>query len=344
MPLAAMLIGGVCESMPLIVPNLKQSIGSLALYCLGGFAYRHALPNAVKSDLMSKTPHSPSATAKPGLLWEDRQISVSAPSGENLLKVRIYGRPQRGKVLPLVLHFHGGAFVAGKLENGMCVASLLAATGAVVVSLEYPLAPVHPFPHAVEAGYAALVWAGKFRRKLAGHQAPLFVAGEEAGGNIAAAVLLMARDRAEPLPAGQILFSPMLDPCLGTASLRGAAAGPVGCMWADGWHHYLPRPEDGTHPYAAPGASLRLAGLPPTLLITAEDDPLRDETLAYASRLRANEVRVQDLVLSVATGWPCSYHAPSCDEAAWMPAVRQQLSDFFFKGGPLKGGGTGEID
>ncbi|HYW56976.1 MAG TPA: alpha/beta hydrolase [Polaromonas sp.] len=291
---------------------------------------------------MSTSPHLRSPTALPARCWEDRQIPVGAPGVEKLLNVRIYGRPQRGKVLPLILHFHGGAFVAGKLENGTCVASLLAATGAVVVSLEYPLAPTHPFPDAVEAGYAALVWAGKFRRKLAGHQAPLFVAGEEAGGNIAAAVSLMARDRGEPPPAGQILFSPMLDPCLGTASLRGAAAGPVGCMWADGWHHYLPRPEDATHPYAAPGASLRLAGLPPTLLITAEDDPLRDETLAYASRLRASGVSVHALVLSVSTGWPCSYHSPSCEEAAWMPEVREQLSQFLSNIARAKGSGRGE--
>jgi acetyl esterase len=160
-------------------------------------------------------------------------------------------------------------------------------------------------------GYAALEWAFKARHKLAGAGAPVFVAGEEAGGNIAAAVALMARDLQEPALAGQILLSPMLDPCLATASLRDAEAGPVGCTWADGWHNYLPRLEDASHPYAAPGSAFRLAGLPPTLLITAQDDPLRDETLAYAARLRDAGLVAHDTVLPVPTGWPCSYLEPA---------------------------------
>jgi acetyl esterase/lipase len=222
------------------------------------------------------------------------------------------------------------------------VASLLADAGAVVMSLDYPLAPAHPFPQAVETGYAALVWAWKSRNKLAGQGAPVFVAGEEAGGNIAAAVSLMMRDRQELALAGQILLSPMLDPCLGTASLRDAEAGPVGCMWADGWHHYLPRLEDATHPYAAPGAALRLAGLSPTLLVTAQDDPLRDETLAYAERLRAAGLVVHDAVLPVTTGWPCSYHQAANHDAAWAPAVRQQLADFFSRAASTAAGAARE--
>jgi len=264
-------------------------------------------------------------TPKAPLSSVDKQIPLAR---REPLAARFYGRRQGDRVSPLVLHFHGGAFVGGSLENGSCVAGLLAEAGAVVISLDYPLAPAHPFPQAVETGYAALLWAWKARHKLAGHDAPVFLAGEEAGGNIAAAVSLMARDQQEPALAGQILLSPMLDPCLATASLRDAKAGPVGCIWADGWHGYLARMEDASHPYAAPGAAFRLTGLPPTLLVTAQDDPLRDEVLAYAGRLRAAGLVAHDAVLPAPTGWPCSYQDPDSRASAWAPVVLQQFSDF----------------
>ena len=272
---------------------------------------------------------APSVSPAPaGLLWTHQQIDI-APQPP--LGVRFYGRRSQraGVALPLVVHFHAGAFVGGSLESGACIARLLADAGAVVMSLDYPLAPCHPFPQALEAGYAALVWAWKARGKLAGKGAPVFVAGEEAGGNLAAAVALMARDQQAPTLAGQILLSPMLDACMATASLRGAEAGPVGCTWADGWHDYLSRLDEAGHPYAAPGAAMRLASLPPTLLLTAQDDPFRDESLAYAGRLRSAGRVVQGTVLPGPTGWPGSYLQPASHDAAWAPAVRQQFRELF---------------
>lgn len=266
--------------------------------------------------------------AQAGPLWTDQQIDI-AP--KQPLGVRFYGRRSNraGGVSPLVIHFHAGAFVAGSLETGSCIPSLLADAGAVVMSLDYPLAPSHPFPQALEAGYAALMWAWKVRHKMAGKGAPVFVAGEEAGGNLAAAVALMARDQQAPALAGQILLSPMLDACMATASLRCAEAGPVGCTWADGWHDYLSRLDEAGHPYAAPGAAARLASLPPTLLLTAQDDPFRDESLAYAGRLRGAGRVVHGAVLPGPTGWPGSYLQPASHEAAWAPAVQQQFKNFF---------------
>lgn len=276
--------------------------------------------------MMTSQKHSSQASQKAPPPCVEKQIGVGQ---REPLTARFYGRRQGAHVSPLVLHFHGGAFVGGSLEGGACIASLLAASGAVVMSLDYPLAPAHPFPHAVEAGYDALVWAWKARHKLAGHEAPMFVAGEEAGGNIAAAVALLARDRHGPVLAGQILLSPMLDPCLGTASLRDVRAGPVGCIWADGWHSYLSRLEDASHPYAAPGSALRLSGLPPALLITAEDDPLRDETQAYAERLRAAGLFAHEALLSEPTGWPCTYLQAGHDQAGWPVVLQKQFIDFF---------------
>lgn len=164
------------------------------------------------------------------------------------------------------------------------------------------------------------------------------VAGEESGGNLATAVAMMARDRCSAPVAGQILLSPMLDACVATASLRGARAGPVGCRWADGWHDYLPRAEDAMHPYAVPGRSMRLAGLPRTLLITAEDDPLRDETQAYARRLRDAAVAVDAAVLPIATGWPLSYVQSWPPSPGWGEAVRERLRRFLHEREP---GGAG---
>jgi len=226
----------------------------------------------------------------------------------------------------LVLHLHGGAFVAGMPECGCPVAALLAEAGAVVVSLDYPLAPAHPFPQAIEAAYAALGWVVRHRRRFAAADARLFVAGEEAGGNLAAAVAAMVRDRDGPPLAGQLLLSPMLDACVGTASLRRVHAGPVGCPWADGWRQYLPQAGDASHPYATPGRSMRLAGLPPTLLLTAIDDPLCDETRAYAQRLRDAGVEVREAVLPFATGWPASYRKTAA--APWADEVREQARRF----------------
>lgn len=258
--------------------------------------------------------------------WTEQVIDIGQSTP---LAARLYGSRSPAGSAPLVVHLHGGAFVSGTLECGSTIARLLAQAGAIVVSLEYPLAPASPFPQAAEAGHAALLWVHRHRAKLAGSGARLFVAGEEAGGNLAAAVALMSRDRQRPELAGQILLSPMLDPCLGTASLRRAEAGPVGCRWADGWRRYLCRAADAEHPYAAPASSVRLAGLPPTLLITANDDPMRDETRTFAQRLREAMVVVHEVVLPTATGWPETFLEPASVGADWAKALHTPFREFF---------------
>lgn len=215
----------------------------------------------------------------------DRSIEISRPDP---VTVRFYGRQGCESGAPLVLHFHGGAFTDGTLADGAKVAGSLVAAGAVVASVDYPLAPGHRFPDAVEVGYGALSWMFRWRGRVCGSRAtPVYLAGEEAGGNIAAAVATMARDRGLEV-AGQILVNPLLDPCIGTCSMRSANAGPMGqCKYADGWHHYLRTPQDGDHPYAVPAQAQRLAGMPATSLIATTGTPLRDEVVAYARRLAA---------------------------------------------------------
>jgi acetyl esterase/lipase len=257
--------------------------------------------------------------------WNIQKIPV-AP--DRVLPARIYGQRSGAGPTPLVLHFHGGAFVGGTLDSGAQVAGLLAQAGSVVVSLDYPLAPAHPFPQAAEAGHAALDWMHRNRRRLGGDGAVLLVAGEEAGGNLAAAVSLMARDRHRPPLAGQILLSPMLDPCLGTASLREADIDVRECPWTSGWASYLPRVADACHPYAAPAICLRLAQVPATLVITAGDDPMRDEALAFAGRLRGAGVAVDQVVVEEATGWPQSFMQNTPADVAWAEGLRRHVGQF----------------
>ncbi|HSV48246.1 MAG TPA: alpha/beta hydrolase [Ramlibacter sp.] len=243
------------------------------------------------------------------------------------MRTRAYGSRPRGQAVPLVLHLHGGAFTSGDLDSGECLAQLLAEAGALVVSLEYPLAPAHPFPQAAEAAYAALEWLYRQRGKLAGKEAPLFVAGDEAGGNLAAAIALMARDRDHPPLAGQVLVTPMLDPCTGTASLRQAMGEQVACKWVDGWRQYLRGPMDAEHPYAVPGRALRLAGLPPTLVLAGQDDPMRDEAMAYARRLQAAGIPATTALFPT-TGWPESLAEQPSHECPCAEAVRGHLRAF----------------
>ncbi|WP_018989919.1 alpha/beta hydrolase [Aromatoleum toluclasticum] len=259
---------------------------------------------------------------------EDCSIDVGLP---HPLGVRVYGKRRAGAAL--VVHFHGGAFVSGSLDSGATVARLLADAGAVVVSVDYPLAPASPFPVAVDAAYAALQWAWRRRARIAGQGAALFVAGEEAGGNLAAATALMARDRQAPRLAGQILLSPMLDPCLGTASVRRSDQGPAACPLAKGWCGYLREPAAAEHPYATPGRSTRLAGLAPALLVTADDDPLRDETLAYARRLGEAGVPVSEFVLPAPTAWPAVLQEPAIPGRPWAEEVGTRFTTFLARAG-----------
>lgn len=264
-----------------------------------------------------------------------RPSAIATVAGESRLQlpggrqvsVRLYGQAEDAAT-PLVLHFHGGAFVDGDLDSGECLARLLAEAGAVVVSLAYPLAPQHHFPEAVELGHEALAVLYRHRRKLAGAEAPLYVAGEEAGGNLAAAVALISRDRAEPPLAGQILVAPMLDPCAGMPSLREASECAGGCKWADGWKQYLRGPMDAEHPYAVPARARRLTGLPRTLILTGEDDAMRDEALAYGRRLAEAGIPVTAEQLKVQTGWPDSL-AEARGECPCSAAAREHLRRFF---------------
>lgn len=265
--------------------------------------------------------------------WTEERVETTVAGA---MPVRVYGAKGAVRSAPVVLQLHGGAFTGGSLESGAEVAEMLAAAGAVVVSADYPVGPDHPFPDPLKAVYEAMVWADGARARLSGKSSKLYVAGAEAGGNLAAALAMMARDQQFPALSGQILISPMLDANLATCSLRMADAGPVGCKWADGWHAYLGSADKAGHPYAAPLSASRLAGLAPALVITADDDPLRDEALSYARRLREAGVAAREHVVPAPTGWPCTIdEAPACDcIGKLVPVIRAFLDET--RAGPAK--------
>lgn len=249
-------------------------------------------------------------------------------AGPATLEGRLYAPAEVADEAGLVLHLHGGAFTGGSLAEGEGVATALAEAGAVVFSLDYPLAPGSRFPEALETAFAALQTLAKSRARYATKHAPIYVAGEEAGGNLAAALAMMARDRRGPALAGQILFSPMLDACLGTQSLREVDAGPVGCRWADGWADYLGTPDRAAHPYATPLNASRLSGLAPALLITAQDDPMRDECAGYARRLQEAGVTVRHHVQTGPSRWPDAY-AGTLTEGSCLCLACDHVTKFY---------------
>ena len=190
---------------------------------------------------------------------------------------------------PAVVFFHGGGWVIGDIEthDGACRA-LTNAARCAVVNVDYRLAPEFKYPTAVEDSYAALTWVAANASKLNIDARKLAVCGDSAGGNLSAAVSLMARDRRGPAIALQVLIYPVTDYRFDTGSYREFEAGPVlthaGMRYF--WKEYLRTEADGAEPYASPMRATSLAGLPPALVITVEADPLRDEGEAYAARLR----------------------------------------------------------
>lgn len=214
-------------------------------------------------------------------------------------------RPLDGEDRALLLWLHDGSFTTGSLESTRARSELLAEAGADVVALDYPLAPEHPFPTGLSAAFEALQALAARPAKLTGstHTA-LFVGGEEAGGNIAAALALMARDQRAPALAGQLLVSPMLDPHLGSASMREGECGGCECIYTKGWRAYLGSSTRADHPYAVPLAATRLAGLAPALVLSVASHPLNDESRRYAAALREHGSAARELTLpAVAPGY-----------------------------------------
>jgi acetyl esterase len=212
-------------------------------------------------------------------------LHIAGPGGD--LALRLY-RPEGDGPLPVSLYFHGGGWVIGSIEthDALC-RSLASRAGCVLVSVEYRLAPEHPFPAALDDCYAATVHVAEHAGELGVDPGRLAVAGDSAGGNLAAATCLLARERGGPAIRFQLLVYPVTDHGFDFPSCRENAEGYFLTTEAMHWFsgNYLAEPGDAKEPLAAPLLAEDLSGLPPALVLTAEFDPLRDEGEAYAARL-----------------------------------------------------------
>lgn len=260
---------------------------------------------AARRTLSEMTAALPPYRPRVPLEIDDR--AVPGREGSPNIPVRVYTPGHEGGPAPAILFMHGGGFVIGDLETEHGWAAKVAATvGAVVVSVDYRLAPENPYPAALDDCFAALEWVVSEANGLGIDRSRVAVMGTSAGGGLAAAVALLARDRGGPTICFQHLAMPSLDDRLSTPSMTGFIDTPG---WrrsnaTASWSQYLGT--DAGSPeapaYAAPSRAEDLAVLPPAYLYACELDPLRDEGLAYAQRL------VQAGVPTEAHLYPGTFH------------------------------------
>jgi acetyl esterase/lipase len=223
---------------------------------------------------------------------------IPGPAGAPDVRVLVYRPKDAAETLPVLLHLHGGAFCFMHPENfaGM-EAGFALDLRCVVVSVDYRLAPAHPFPAAPEDCYAALLWTVENAADLGIDPERLVVTGGSAGGALSAALCLMTRDRGGPKIAYQALMIPVLDDRLTQPSHEQAkvSEGFSGTAAIGMWLHYLGEDYDRekTSPYAAPARATDLSRLPPTFIQTNGLDPLRDEGVEFALRLMAEGIEVE---------------------------------------------------
>jgi acetyl esterase len=223
---------------------------------------------------------------------EDRKIP--GPGGQ--ISVRIY-TPAGAAPMGALVYFHGGGWVIGDIEShDVLCRSLANGAGCVTVSVDYRLAPEYKFPAAPEDCYAATKWVADNAAAIGADANRIAVGGDSAGGNLAAVVAQMARDRGGPQIKFQLLIYPATDWAHESASQReftedGYILSRADMVWFYG--HYMNSDSDRTNPYLSPACAKSLAGLPPAYVMTCEVDPLRDEGEAYAEALRKAGIAVK---------------------------------------------------
>jgi acetyl esterase len=227
---------------------------------------------------------------------EVRDAFVFGPAGD--VTVRIYRPASMTGPVPTVVYAHGGGFVFCDLDShdGLC-RSLTNLIPAVVVSVAYRRAPEDRWPAAAEDVFAVTQWAARNAESLGGDARRIVVGGDSAGGNLAAATALMARDHGAPALAAQLLLYPMIAPNFDSQSYRLFGRGfynPRSALqWY--WDQYVPFAADREHPYASP-LNADLQGLPPSVIVIAGHDPLRDEGIAFSKALEDAGVATTRLI------------------------------------------------
>jgi acetyl esterase len=219
--------------------------------------------------------------------------------GNPEIPVRLY-LPDGQRPLPVVVYFHGGGWIAGSCDDSDAPVRMLAnRSGCAIVSVDYRLAPENKYPAALDDSYAALRWASANGDGFGWDGRKLAVAGDSAGGNLAAAVALRARNEDGPAIRLQVMIYPVLDHDYENGSYRqfGASWGVITRNDMQSFHcQYVSHPDELDLPYVSPCRCTDLSRLPNALIILAEADPLRDEALDYARRLQASGVAAKTTV------------------------------------------------
>lgn len=228
--------------------------------------------------------------APPGLTTHD----VELPSIGRRVRIRVY-RPQSSRALPAFIYMHGGGWTIGSIDTHDAITATIASeTPCIVISVDYARAPEHPFPAAVEDCQAAVDWVFENCESIGASDDGIYVGGDSAGGNLAAALTLIFRDNLERQLAGQVLLYPCMDADLSKPSYRSEAEAPflTTAQMALFWNYYCPSVEQRSDPRAAPLLAGDHRRLPPAYIAVAEHDPIRDDGYAYAERLQAAGVPV----------------------------------------------------
>jgi acetyl esterase len=290
-PVQRLLAGGRATRRDGLVlePDMQLLLAVLALS--GAPTVDQLAPQAARREI-AHTSRTVASAPEPMARLED--LSLPGPAGP--IPARFYAATRDTRRCPLLVYYHGGGWVVGDLDTHDSVCRFLAREAGVrVLSVDYRLAPEHPFPAAVDDALAALRFAAREAAALGIDPARIAVGGDSAGGNLAAVVAQLAvRGSESPPPAFQLLFYPVTDLSKKHASYR---------LFADGfflterqmdWYrdHYLAHEDDALDPRVSPLLAKDLAGLAPAYVATAGFDPLRDEGEAYAARLRDAGVAV----------------------------------------------------
>lgn len=245
-------------------------------------------PQDILTGLQNKTP-----TDVSGVTTKEKTITQDG------VTVKLYiMTPEHPAEKPGVLFFiHGGVWIVGNFQNHQrLLRDLVVGSGQIGVFVEYTPLPAAKFPTQMEESYAALTWTAQHASEFGADGSRIAVAGNSVGGDMSAALTLMAKDRKGPKISYQVLFIPATDASVDTASYHEFGAGRFLArdFMKYGWDLYAPDAKTRENPYVSPlrASNQELAGLPPALVITAENDPLRDEGEAYARKLKAAGVDV----------------------------------------------------
>lgn len=242
---------------------------------------------AIVNEMGKHAPPGPALPSVTDMLATAPDALASAAAGENHgVPVRLYRPVDRPR--GIIVFYHAGGWVLGDLNSSDSFLRRFASrTECTIISADYRKAPEHRFPAAVDDAFTTLQWAARSMAYLAGRAVPIIVAGESAGGNLAAVTAILSRDRGGPVLAGQVLLCPVTNSAFDTPSYLDNAEGYFLTRdlmkWF--WDHYVPDSQRRRDYRASPLQAPSLGGLPPALIQTAEYDPLRDEGEAYAKRL-----------------------------------------------------------